>query len=123
MVTLLVSVLLLHLGLPHHGPSVTVAVERTLERSETHVRGSTPVDAHHLYAPESHHGGDTDPIGLRARGQQFAVPVADGGLGPGVAAASYAVPAGAEHERTARDRRSPSMGETPTPAALQTFRC
>ncbi|SBW26338.1 putative secreted protein [Candidatus Protofrankia californiensis] len=114
-VTLVVSALLLHVGLPHHGALAA-------ERSESRADGYTACSTAHAHVPVSHHGSHLEPIGSPNRSRQLAVPAAND-LNEGVAANAYAVLTGSAHARTARNGWASSAGEAPTPAMLQTFRC
>ncbi len=118
-VTLVVSALLLHVGLPHHG---ALAAERSSERSERRADGYTAYSTAHAHVPVSHHGSYLEPIGSPNRSRQLAAPAAND-LDEGVAADAYAVLTGSAYARTARNRWASSAGEAPTPVMLQTFRC
>ncbi|HEY5836749.1 hypothetical protein [Streptomyces sp.] len=122
-VTLLLSALLLHLTLPHHtsasGPAA--AVEQTAERWDFPADISVESDQPHV-GTTAHHAVRADTVGRPARSRQYSVASADA-PGQGTTAVPYEPPAGPAAEHTARQRRLAGLGQAPTPAELQTFRC
>lgn len=119
-VTLLISVVLLHLAMPHHNSVPGTASEQAtapLDISRTETLG--PGCPHP--GPVEHHSDTVDGRLARAaysRSVDTSPPAAvvlDCGSGAALA--------GPVHACTARNECSPSAAATPTCAVLQSFRC
>ncbi|MGW5650588.1 hypothetical protein [Streptomyces humi] len=125
-VVLLAAAVLLHFGTPHHSadaPNTASAVAPAIESESRQAQLASPA-APHANTDSQHHQPEAEPLALAPRtGQPVEAPPLAADATADEALASLASVSGPAHPHTARDAWNPGAGLTPTPSALQTFRC
>lgn len=121
-VALLAAALLVHVALPHHTPALTAAgAVPAVESDPRQTHGLTP-SVPLAQTGSEHQGESADLPALLPRAAQTVADPAEFRDIENLPASGPAVP-GQVQWATARDACNPSVGITPSPSSLQTFRC